>query len=102
MLVVFPGDGDDMMFMTKRLPNSQVISKRRKHPNLYNNDNTEWITSAPAKPEPTALSTRGKWARVRESEIYTRRLSPPFHGNQHPARWASWTQARSRARGLSE
>jgi hypothetical protein len=40
MLVVFPGDGDDMMSMTKRTPNSQVISKRRKHPNLYNTDNT--------------------------------------------------------------
>jgi len=68
MLVVFPVDGDDMMFMTKRLPNSQVISKRHKHPNLYNTDNTEWITSAPQNQNPQPYrhaGSGGGWERAR-------------------------------------
>lgn len=72
MLVVFPGDEDDMMFMTKLTPNSQVISKRRKHPNLYNTDNT-----GPRKTRTNSLiDTREMGESARERDLHQKAVAP--------------------------
>jgi hypothetical protein len=72
MLVVFPGDEDDMMFMTKRTPNSQVITKRRKHPNLYSTDNT-----GPRKTRTHSLiDTREMGESARERDLHQKAVAP--------------------------